>query len=204
MKTFLTLTLGALVLAVPAGAVAKPDQSERHAAITQCKTERGKTKATRDAFKAKYHSFSRCIHQNAIEEEAEVNSSLRNAAQQCKAERADADFAAEHEGKTFAHVYGTNKNGKNAYGKCVSGKAHELKAAEDAEDRQEVTEFKNAARECGAERADEGFAAGHDGKTFAEFYGTNANKRNAFGKCVSSKTDDDQVDEDDQDEPEQS
>jgi hypothetical protein len=198
MKTFLTLTLGALVLAVPAGAVAKPDGSERQAAIKQCKAERGKTKATRDAFKAKYHSFSRCIHQNAIEEEAKVDGALRNAAQQCKAERADADFPAAHEGKTFAQVYGTNKNGKNAYGKCVSGKAHELKVAEDAEDRQEVAEFKSAARECAAERSDEGFAAGHDGKTFAEFYGTNANKRNAFGKCVSSKTDDDDQDEQEQ------
>ena len=194
MKTFLTLTLGALVLAMPAGAVAKPDQSERQAAITQCKAERGKTKATRDAFKAKYRSFSRCIHQNAVEEEAEVETALRNAAQQCKAERADAEFPATHDGKTFEQFYGTNKNARNAYGKCVSGKARELKAAEDAEDRQEIAELKSAARACGAERSDEGFAAAHDGKEFAEFYGSNANKRNAFGKCVSSKTT--EVDED--------
>jgi hypothetical protein len=169
MKTFLTLTLGALVLAVPAGAVANPDQSERHAAITQCKTERGKTKATRDAFKAKYHSFSRCIHQNAIEEEAEVDGALRNAAQQCKAERANADFPAGHEGKTFAQVYGTNKNGKNAYGKCVSSKTTEAT--------EEATEARvNAAKTCKALRTD-------DKAAFEAEYGT---KKNAFGKCVSA------------------
>jgi hypothetical protein len=43
---------------------------------------------------------------------------LRNAAKACKAERA-ADAAA------FTKKYGTNKNGKNAYGKCVSAKARE-------------------------------------------------------------------------------
>jgi hypothetical protein len=40
---------------------------------------------------------------------------------------------------------------------------------------------------CAAERSDPGFAAGHDGKTFDEFYGTNKNLKNAFGKCVSGK-----------------
>jgi hypothetical protein len=47
----------------------------------------------------------------------------------------------------------------------------------------------NAARQCTAERADQGFAAdpAHNGKTFAEFYGTNDNHANAFGRCVSAK-----------------
>ena len=48
--------------------------------------------------------------------------------------------------------------------------------------------FKNAAQQCAEERSDPGFAAAHDGKTFEEFYGTNHNKRNAFGKCVSGKS----------------
>jgi hypothetical protein len=188
MKTFLIAILGAAVLVLPAGAVAKPDAADKRAAIKQCKAERGKTKATRQAFKAKYHSFSRCIHQNAVEEHAEKRVALKSAAKQCKAERGDENFAATHDGKTFQQFYGTNKNGKNAYGKCVSTKAHELKAAEDQEDAQEVQAFKNAAQECAAERSDAGFPAGHDGKTFEEFYGTNRNKRNAFGKCVSSKS----------------
>jgi hypothetical protein len=188
MKTFLIAILGATVLVLPAGAVAKPHSAEKHAAIKQCKAERGKTQATRSAFKARYHSFSRCVRQNAAEERAEKQAALKNAAKQCKAERADPDFAAAHDGKTFQEFYGTGKHGKNAYGKCVSTKAHEQKSAEDRADAQEVQAFKNAAQECAAERSDPGFAAAHGDKTFEEFYGTNGNKRNAFGKCVSGKS----------------
>jgi len=39
----------------------------------------------------------------------------------------------------------------------------------------------NPAKKCKAERASMGE------KAFAERYGTNPNKRNAFGKCVSAK-----------------
>jgi hypothetical protein len=187
MKTFAIAILGAAVLVLPAGAVAKPDAADKRAAIKQCKAERGKTKATRQAFKAKYHSFSRCIHQNAVEEHAERKAALKSAAKDCKAERADADFPSSHDGKSFQEFYGTNKNGKNAYGKCVSTKAHQKKAAEDSDDAEAVAAFKNGAKECAAERSDAGFPAAHEGKTFEEFYGTNRNKRNAFGKCVSSK-----------------
>jgi hypothetical protein len=188
MKTFLIAIVGVAVLVLPAGSVAKPDAADKRAAIKQCKAERGKTKATRQAFKAKYHSFSRCIRQNAAEEHAEKKAALKSAAKDCKAERADANFASTHGGKTFQEFYGTNKNGKNAYGKCVSAKARAQKAAKDADDAEEVAAFKNAAKECAAERADAGFPAAHEGKTFEEFYGTNHNKRNAFGKCVSSKS----------------
>jgi hypothetical protein len=188
MKTFLIAVLGAALLVLPAGAVAKPDHSAKRAAIKQCKAERGKTKATHKAFKAKYHSFSRCVRQNAAEERAEKQAALKNAAKQCKAERTDPDFPSTHGGKTFAEFYGTNKNGRNAFGKCVSTKAREQKQAEDESDAQEVQAFKNAAQECAAERSDPGFPAAHGGKTFDEFYGTNHNKRNAFGKCVSGKS----------------
>ena len=78
----------------------------------------------------------------------------------------------------FNLKYGTNKNKKNAFGKCVSSKASA--AVESQEDA-----TLNAAKKCKAERADVNFAAGHGGKSFADFYGTNANKKNAFGKCVS-------------------
>ena len=104
----------------------------------------------------------------------------RAAIKQCKAERADPDFASTHDGKSFKEVYGN-------FGKCVSTKAHEQKRAEDQDDAQEVQAFKNAAKECAAERSDTGFPATHDGKSFEDFYGSNHNKRNAFGKCVSSK-----------------
>jgi hypothetical protein len=45
---------------------------------------------------------------------------------------------------------------------------------------QEQTIFKNAAKECKAERS-------KDPAAFGTKYGTNANKKNAFGKCVSGK-----------------
>jgi hypothetical protein len=187
MKTLSAVIVLSAVLVLPAGAVAKPDASPKRAAIAQCKAERGNSKATKRAFKAKYHSFSRCIRQNTAEERAERRAALRNAAKECKAERADADFAATHDGKTFQEFYGTGKNGRNAFGKCVSMKAKAKKAEADAADKAEAAAFKNAAKQCQAESADPDFPAAHDGKSFSDFYGTNANKRNAFGKCVSGK-----------------
>jgi hypothetical protein len=167
MKTLSTAIILIALLALPAGATAaKPDPSDKRAAIAQCKSERGKTKATRKAFKSKYHSFSRCVRQNAAEEAAERKAARSNAAKECKAQ---------------------GLKGR-AFGKCVSEKAKAQKDAEDAEDSQEVQAFKNAAKQCQAEQADPNFASTHDGKTFEEFYGTNKNRRNAFGKCVSSKT----------------
>ena len=189
MKT-ITLAIGLVVaLALPALAIAKPpvDQANMQAAHAQCKTERGNTKATREAFKAKYHSMSRCVRQNAAEEAAEEAAAHKNAAKECKAEAADPNFAAAHEDKTFAEFYGANGNGKNAHGKCVSANAKANKAEMDAEDAEEAAEFKNAAKECAGERRSLGTTA------FAEKYGTNANKRNAFGKCVSKHVADDTV-----------
>jgi hypothetical protein len=86
---------------------------------------------------------------------------LKNGAKECEAERA-ADPAA------FTKKYGTNKNGKNAYGKCVSGKARH--ATE-----QETEARVNAAKTCRKLKAEQK-------ATFEADYGT---KKNAFGKCVS-------------------
>ena len=190
MKTFAAVIVLATALVVPATALAKPDASDKRAAISQCKAERGKSKATRHAFRAKYHGFSRCIHQNAVEEHAEKRAALKNAAKECKAERSDPDFPATHDGKSFQEFYGTGKHGKNAYGKCVSKKAREFKHQQDAADKQAVAAFKNAAKECQSEQDDDAFEESHDGKSFEDFYGTNRNHRNAFGKCVSGKAGD--------------
>jgi len=107
-----------------------------------------------------------------------ATTAAKNAAKACKAEQVDSSFAAGHGGKSFADHYGTNANKKNAFGKCVSSKASAA-----VESQQDAT--LNAAKKCKAERADANFAASHGGKTFADYYGTNANKKNAFGKCVS-------------------
>jgi hypothetical protein len=164
-------------LALPAGAAAqpKPDQADKRAAVAQCKSERGKTKATREAFKAKYRSMSRCVRQKAAEEAAEQEAAEKNAAKECKAERDKIGAQA------FADKYGTNTNDSNAFGKCVSATAKAKKAEMDDEDDQDGREFRNAAKECDSERASMGAEA------FAAKYG---NGRNAFGKCVSSKAHD--------------
>jgi hypothetical protein len=45
----------------------------------------------------------------------------------------------------------------------------------------------SAQKQCTAEQADTSFASTHGGKTFLQYYGSNAGQQNAFGKCVSSK-----------------
>ena len=177
----LSVVAGLVVaLALPASAVAKPsvDREDKKAAISACKAERGKTTETRRAFKDKWHSMSRCIGVVAVAEAKAEEAIHKNAAKECKAEAemTDEDFAVLHPGETFESFYGTGENGRNAHGKCVS-----MKVREDNETRT------NAAQECKAEARDTEFGSSHDGKTFSEFYGTNANHRNAYGKCVSGK-----------------
>jgi hypothetical protein len=172
MQKTLTPIALAVALAMPAVTLAKPDQAEKAAAKAQCKAERGHSSATREAFKAKYHSFRACVRSNAAEEEAENETAHENAAKECKAERAAGRAA-------FQALYGTNKNDKNAFGKCVSGKATAKKAEMDGEDAEEAKEFRNAAKACAAER-------GMGRQAFTEKYGTNENGSNAFGKCVSA------------------
>jgi hypothetical protein len=113
-----------------------------------------------------------------LKQDTTTSTAAKNAAMACKVEQADANFATGHSGKSFAEWYGKNENDKNAFGKCVSSKAKDT-----AEEQQQATI--NAAKKCKAERADTNFASGHGGKSFAEWYGTNTNKKNAFGKCVS-------------------
>jgi hypothetical protein len=118
----MTAAIGlAALLAVPAGAEAqqKPGKGDKRAAVAQCKSERGKTKATREAFKAKYRSMRRCVRQKAAEEAGEREAAQKNAAKECKAERAATGAQA------FAEKYGSNRNRRNAFGKCVSRKTRE-------------------------------------------------------------------------------
>jgi hypothetical protein len=122
------------------------------------------------------HAMRNCQRQHG----KSAHNVVKNAAQQCKAEQADPNFATGHGGMTFDQFYGTNQNGKNSFGKCVSMKVQPIQA-------QHEENLQNAAQQCRAERSDPNFAAGHGGKSFTDFYGTNRNKRNAFGKCVSQK-----------------
>ncbi len=175
MKKITVISSLALALVIPASAVAapQPDRADKRAAKTECKSLRGTSDATHEAFRTLYRNFGACVSSKAREEAREEQNAHTNAAKECKAER-------EADAEAFKTKYGTGPQGRNAFGKCVSQKAKEKEAEADEKDQQEATSWKNAAKECAAERE-----AGAQG--FKDEYGTNANKSNAFGKCVSQK-----------------
>ncbi len=177
MKTLMITVAGALAVAVPAFAddTTTSTTTTTPTASQQCRTERAAMGAT--TFAQTYgtnsnrsNAFGKCVSKRSTATTEAAKDARTNAAKQCQAERA-ADEAA------FTKKYGTGKNGANAYGKCVSGKA-KAQTTETVKD--EVKSDINAARSCRTERK-------ADPAAFAQKYGTNANKRNAFGKCVSAK-----------------
>jgi hypothetical protein len=160
MRKLILATL--LALAVPAAALAVDEApSPVDLAKAACKSE--KAQMGKNTFTLTYPASSASTTTNACvtKRDGRAAADLKNAAKECKAERA-ADPAA------FAKKYGTNKNGKNAYGKCVSTKARH--ATE-----QETQARVNAAKTCKKLKAEQK-------ATFEAKYGT---KKNAFGKCVS-------------------
>ena len=167
----LTIGLLAAVL-LPAAALADTvTPADKANGARACQALR--TSLTEATFKATYgtnadksNAFGKCVstwtraeHQNRHEAEAA-----------CKAEQADAGFAAAHGGKTFDQFYGNGKKGANALQHCVQLKRQAASLAE----RQATVK---AARSCKAERKSLGTTA------FVAKYGT---KANAFGKCVST------------------
>jgi hypothetical protein len=180
MKRIVIAVGAAAALAVPVAAAGQPTHKDKVNAAKECRTERGNTAATREAFRQKYgtnhnkkNAFGKCVSRRSRDEARERKSAHKNAAKECQDER---DQIGE---QAFDQKYGTNKNKKNAFGKCVSGKAKQLEAEADQKDQELFEAEHNAAKDCAAERRQLGR---HD---FAEKYGTNRNKRNAFGKCVS-------------------
>jgi hypothetical protein len=163
MKKLIALPLVLAAVGVAAsGALAKPDSPKPNQVASQlCVAEKAADKA---AFEATYGENAMRDCKRA--KRAEAGETTANASQECAAERT-ADPAA------FAEAYGTNGNDKNAFGKCVSSKVGPELAAEGEA-------FDNAAQECRAERT-------ADPEGFTTTYGTNANGKNAFGKCVSGK-----------------
>ncbi len=83
------------------------------------------------------------------------------------------------------------KADKDAF-RATYGPKHAMKnckkGVEPVADETTPAEFKNAAKECRAERD-------ADSDAFHETYGTNGNKQNAFGKCVSTKVQDEYEEE---------
>lgn len=115
---------------------------------------------------AKYADVAACVAAQTAHEAQNTT----NAAKTCKTERGTTTVSRA----AFAAKYGTNANDKNAFGKCVSATA-KAKTGEDQ------TAELNAAKTCKAERG----TTAASKLAFASKYGTNASKKNAFGKCVA-------------------
>ena len=176
------------LVAFPAGAFAVKPVDKTNAS-KECKAERGTDAATQEAFALKYgtnkngkNAHGKCVSQKTKEEAAERKAARESASKACRAERGDTPESKQ----AFAEKYGTNKNKRNAFGKCVSGKAKTKQKKQDKQDMAAIEETKNAAKECDAERGD----TPDTEAAFAEKYGKNKNDKNAFGKCVSGKTHD--------------
>jgi hypothetical protein len=179
MKKITLVTGLALVLVLPtvAGAKATPDRGDKRAAGTECKTLRGDTAATREAFLTKFRNFGACVTKKAVEEAVEEQQAHKNAAKECKAARL-ADPAKFQADWGTPGQNGANHNGRNAFGKCVSATAKAKEHEADEEDEENAEEFKNAAETCDDERS-------QGEEAFNAKWGENENDANAFGKCVS-------------------
>ena len=158
-----------LPMAASADTVSPSDKANGARACQALKASLGASFASTYGTNAdKSNAFGKCVsrwtqaeHQNRHEAEAA-----------CKTEQADAAFPASHDGKSFAQFYGSGKKGANALNQCIQSTRADASTAERAA-------VAKAARSCKAERASMGAAP------FKAKYGTNADKSNAFGKCVS-------------------
>ena len=116
------------------------------------------------------NAFGNCVSTKAKASSQAEQQSRPNPSRACRGLRTQMGSQA------FTALYGKNATARNAYGKCVSAWAR-------AQTHNEL----NAAAACDTEQSDAAFAATHGGKTFAQFYGTDAALANAFGQCVSAK-----------------
>ncbi len=169
-------TLGACVSSFTA-----VEQQNSASAEQLCRTEMGDATfslshngKTFDQFygtgKKQTNAFGNCVSLKAKNSSTAAQQAIQNPSRTCRAARTAMGAAA------FGFLYGTNANHSNAFGKCVSKVA-----------RAQAPALSNAAKACAAEQADLAFPAAHTGKSFAQFYGTNADLSNAFGQCVSQK-----------------
>ncbi|MEA2347288.1 MAG: hypothetical protein QOG62_1075 [Thermoleophilaceae bacterium] len=173
MKKLIIGCTAACLLLAPAAFADKPADAGSKSAAKACKAERSAMGAENFALtygsnKNRKNAFGKCVSRTAREQAAQASTIAANAAKACKAEQA-ADPVA------FTTKYGTNGNGKNAFGKCVSAKADDLQDEQNAADAAEL----NAARQCHTEQK-------ADPVAFRTAHGTNKNGSNAFGKCVSA------------------
>jgi hypothetical protein len=115
------------------------------------------------------NAYGKCVSTVASSNSQSERGSRINPANTCRSIRSQLGTA------LFNKTYGTNANDQNAFGKCVSATA-----------KSQVHNEVSASSSCKSQQSDPTFAANHGGQTFAQFYGTNADGSNAYGKCVSS------------------
>ena len=138
MRKTLILAGVAASLAAPGTAAAtdEPTSTDRRNAAQECRFERGATAATKEAFAVRYKNFGKCVSTRARDEARERKAGDKRAdaadRAEAKARKQAAEQCATERGTTaasrdaFADKYGTNANGKNAFGKCVSRLAAQL------------------------------------------------------------------------------
>jgi hypothetical protein len=175
MNKSLTTLVAVAALAVPAVAIAAddpPSDQNKQNAQKYCRDlrEASGKENFRSIFGGGKNAFGKCVSQNAKKDQRQEQRAHTNAAKECRAER-------DQDADAFKEKYGSGPNKKNAFGRCVSQHAKANKAEEDKTDTNDV----KAAKSCKAEKAE-------DKDAFAQKYGTNENKRNAFGKCVSQQS----------------
>ncbi len=101
-----------------------------------------------------------------------------SAEQVCAAQQSDPNFAASHNGESFAQFWATDpSNPTDAFGRCVDAMAHGTSTNPSPE------------LQCHLEASDPTFAASHNGESFAQFYNPQepTNLNDAFGRCVDTK-----------------
>ena len=216
----LTLAIVAAIVLAPVVASAGTSQSTTRAQA-DCVKLRAAMGTT--AFAKAYATFGACVSRYApVEQQVTVSANAT-----CTAQQADPNFTATHDGKTFVQFYGSGKNGKNAFSRCVSIVVKANSKAEQqgrlnpartcrtlrtqltgplfnrtygkntndhnafgkcvaATARPQAHNEVTASATCRSEQSDTGFASTHNGQTFDQAFGTNADLSNAFGMCVSS------------------
>jgi hypothetical protein len=115
------------------------------------------------------NAFGKCVSTVAGANTKTEQAGRVNPAQTCRSIRSQLGKA------LFAKTYGTNANDQNAFGKCVSATA-----------KSQLQNEVSASNSCKSQQSDSTFAVNHGGKTFEQYYGTNADGSNAFGHCVAS------------------
>src|SRR2546423_1826556 len=124
MRRILVIALLAFAVAPVAASVAAGGPNAASNASASCTALKAKMGAT--TFAQAYTSFGACV--SALTSVEQQN--IASAEAQCTGEQNDAGFAAAHGNKTFAQFYGTGKNGKDAFNKCVSAKTKASSKAE--------------------------------------------------------------------------